>query len=255
MILSLFFAPLKFILLFFVPILYALVGLIVSAIVKNGDNFGDVYWISFFINIVLVFVKAVLSLTPVPALSWWVYLMIYVVLISITLGRGDRRPIPVTGNPYGGNPYAGNTYGGNPYAGNTYGGNQYGGNQNAGNQYGGNQYGGNQYGGNQNGGNQYGGNQYGGNQYGGSQDADNQYGSNPYGANQNAGNANLGDQNADTQSADIYPRQPLERSGFYTSAKAASNPTANTMSMHADDDEFNAFMARKDAEEAAAKQE
>ena len=118
LIIALIWTPFKWVLLFFVPLLYGLIGLIVASILKSGDDFSDVYWISFYINIVFVIMKSVIGLFARRSIPWWIWVIVYLILIVLTLRQSNHHAQPaVAADRYAGNPYAGGSYPGNPNAG------------------------------------------------------------------------------------------------------------------------------------------
>lgn len=59
--------PIKFGLLFFVPLIYGLVGLIVASVLKTRSGFKTTYWMAFYMNVVFVIIKCLNPLLPVSA--------------------------------------------------------------------------------------------------------------------------------------------------------------------------------------------
>ena len=65
---SMVYMPLQLGLIFGVPLLYGLVGLIVGKIIKSDSSYADVYWIAFYMNLELVLLKSILEpWVPVPS--------------------------------------------------------------------------------------------------------------------------------------------------------------------------------------------
>ena len=83
-----FYTPVKFGLLFFVPLFYGLIGLVVAKNKKAKSGFATTYWIAFYMNIVFVILKSVNPLLPgwVSYHKWIIRILLWI-FVAIQMYR------------------------------------------------------------------------------------------------------------------------------------------------------------------------
>ena len=102
---ALFYLPWRYMLLFFVPLMFAVIGLIIEAVIKSDQQFADIYWMTFYCNIVLVILKCATSyIVKIPGIVW-LALYIAFMIILLNYAKNHMRYPQVAGssvNPYNG---------------------------------------------------------------------------------------------------------------------------------------------------------